>query len=136
MNQLALNMPIDPEILDKWKKEKFIKLRKDGNEKERIVIALRGTEATDTIIEYLLRRYVDDRNFRKRIDEHLAAKEEIGLPRLIAISVQHGIDSCTYFWRREILSKIAEEEKADGYVLIKCSDETPKKLQEIMAPFN
>lgn len=138
MATVALNVEVNINMLDDWKGVTSPIFRDGGNEKLRIVIALRSTVKLDRFIENMIFRYIRDSRFRARIDSYINANEENGLPRLIAATAQQGyLDETTYSWRREILSTICDiyENKDDGYDVITCAKQSERDLRIMMAPF-
>lgn len=136
---MDLRQPTNRRVFADWKKAELPIFRENGNEYGRLVIALRSTFHADVLLEKLLFRYACDRTFRERIDRHIRAKEDTGLARFIAVTVQRGtyIDLYTYQWRREILSEICFLSRftEEAYDLITCSEDTPEELMNLIAPF-
>lgn len=137
MIKVAPKVSIPPSIMDAWKNLAESVFVADGDEKTRFAIALRSTDHADMALEKMILQYVEDSEFKERIDAHISATDGTDLLRFIAVTAYWGPDADDYIyrWRREILSQLCSVKKRDGFILIKCDKETGTSLNELIKPF-
>lgn len=110
-------------------------LQNGGFEKERGVIVLRSTGVPDLITESALYRYIDDKDFRKRIDGFMGSNDQSEFPRFVVSLAYYGIGRYTYMWRREIIAKFNPITKDNGTMVINCNGEAKLAFRNLSTPF-
>lgn len=111
-------------------------IRKSRRERHRIKSEVTGACSPNSVFQALVCQYIDNKAFRKAIDEHIQTSRDADLARSIALFAQQGATEHFYRLRTELLSKICLTILKDDMKYIRCGSFTSDSLTDFVTPLS
>lgn len=129
--------PVSPHSMSTWFERSLSAaglLRNGQRERNKIQIWTRNTCSSDSIFQAIVWLYIDDEQFRQRIDEHIRTSQVADLARSIS-SLARGTDFEHLFRsRRELLSKGCYVSSKGNVKEYQCVSSTYESIEDLELP--